>query len=55
MEVHKELRPPAESSDISNGAALGFIEMERKASEPLEFHVTAVDDKQYVFSITTLI
>ncbi len=53
--LYKERRRSAEPDDDSKGAGLGFIEMARKASEPLKFGFTAVDDDRSFFSITTII
>lgn len=53
--MYKERRRSAEVCDNSKGAGLGFIEMARKASEPLRFDFTAVDDDRSFFSITTII
>jgi hypothetical protein len=53
--LYKERRRSAEPADGSKGAGLGFIEMARKASEPLKFDFTAVDDDSSFFSITTII
>lgn len=40
-----------ETPQDSKGAGLGFIEMFRRASEPLEFHVAPVDAENVFFSI----
>ena len=40
-----------EAKEGSKGAGLGFIETARKASEPLEFEITPVDEKRAFFSI----
>ncbi len=53
--LYKERRRSAESLAGSKGAGLGFIEMARKASEPLIFDLSRVDDKLSFFSITTII
>lgn len=39
----------------SKGAGLGFIDMARKASKPLEFSITPVDETKSFFSLTTII
>ncbi len=39
----------------SKGAGLGFIEMAKKASSPLQFYFKKVDDKYSFFSIKTII
>jgi hypothetical protein len=53
--LYKERRRSTEAPDNSKGAGLGFIEMARKASEPLKFDFTAADDDRSFFSITTII
>lgn len=53
--LYKERRRSAGPSNDSKGAGLGFIEMARKASEPLKFDFTAVDAGRSFFSITTII
>ncbi len=53
--LYRERRKSPETGDDSKGAGLGFIEMARKASEPLRFDFKAVDDDRTFFSITTII
>lgn len=44
-----------EKHDDSPGAGLGFIEMARKASQPIEFKFIPVDEKYSFFSLKTVI
>ena len=53
--LFKERRRSPEASDNSKGAGLGFIEMARKASEPLNYDFSTVDDATSFFSITATI
>ena len=53
--LYKERRRSSELCDNSKGAGLGFIEMARRATEPLKFDFTPVDDYRSFFSITTII
>ena len=53
--LYKDRRRSSEACDNSKGAGLGFIEMARKASEPLKFDFIAVDDDTSFFSITAII
>jgi hypothetical protein len=53
--LYKERRRSTDASENSKGAGLGFIEMARKASEPLKFDFTAVDEATSFFSITATI
>ncbi len=39
----------------SKGAGLGFIELARKSSKPLEFDIQQIDDEMSYFSITSYI
>lgn len=39
----------------SKGAGLGFIEMARKSSEPLEYHITKIDDLYSFFALKTIL
>ncbi|MDQ7781645.1 MAG: SiaB family protein kinase [Desulfomonilaceae bacterium] len=51
----KERRKTARSVGTGKGSGLGFIEMARKASEPLDFDITRVNDERSFFSLTTII
>ncbi len=51
----KEQRQAAKSPGSAKGSGLGFIDMARKAGEPLDFHITPVDEKRSFFSLTTII
>jgi hypothetical protein len=48
----KRKHPPDQES---KGAGLGFLEMARKASKPLEFEFTPVDETRVFFSVKTVI
>ncbi len=39
----------------SKGAGLGFIDMAKKASEPIEFDFKPIDEKVSFFSLKTVI
>lgn len=52
-EHYKNMRRQPPSPD-SKGAGLGFIEMFRRSSEPLEFRVTPLDDGAVFFAIKTV-
>jgi hypothetical protein len=51
--LYKEARKSGNGGD--KGAGLGFIDMARKASKPLEFSITPVDENRSFFSLTTII
>lgn len=51
--LYKERRRSSEGGP--RGAGLGFIDMARKASKPLEFSITPVDEHRSFFSLTTVI
>jgi hypothetical protein len=53
--LYKEERRKAKAEKRSKGAGLGFIDMARKASEPLEFSITPVDEERSFFSMTTVV
>ena len=53
-EFYKEMRRK-EPDERSLGAGLGFIEMARKASEPLEYRFTAINDDYSYFSLKALV
>ena len=44
-----------EPDERSRGAGLGFIEMARKASKPLEYRFTKIDDQHSFFSLKALV
>jgi len=52
--LYKEERRRAET-DPDNKAGLGFIDMARKASEPINFEITPVSETRSFFSMTTII
>ena len=52
-ELYKRMRRE-EPDDDSKGAGLGFIEMFRRASEPLEYHVAPIDGDTVFFSIKAI-
>ena len=51
---YKEKRKKNENEE-SKGAGIGFVEMARKASQPLEFSFEKVDDEYSFFSIEAII
>lgn len=53
--MYKEERRKAKVEGRAKGAGLGFIDMARKASEPLEFSITPVDKERSFFSMTTVV
>jgi hypothetical protein len=53
-QFYKEQRRK-DPDESSKGAGLGFIEMSRKASKPLEYEMTPVGNDQYFFSINVTI
>ena len=44
-----------EPDEGSKGAGLGFIEMARRASYPIEFEFKQIDEKRSFFSLKTVI
>jgi len=54
-ELYKQQRKIATLEGKSTGAGLGFIDMARRASKPLEFDLISVDDNRLFFSMTTTI
>ena len=55
-QLYKQKRREAQEPDSdSKGAGLGFIEMARKVSKPIEFDFQDIDDTLSFFSIKTLI
>lgn len=52
-EYYKSMRRMDPDSD-SKGAGLGFIEMFRRASEPLECHATPIDAETVFFSVKAI-
>ncbi|MCA1961013.1 MAG: SiaB family protein kinase [Desulfomonile sp.] len=53
--LYREERRKAQDLGKTKGAGLGLIEMARKASEPLEFTITPVDEHRSFFSMSTII
>jgi len=51
LKVFYKQRRKSNTSEDSKGAGIGFIEMARKASEPLEFSFEKIDDDYSFFSI----
>ena len=49
-EYYKQARR-REPGEDSRGAGLGFVEMFRRACEPLEYHITPMDDETVFFSV----
>lgn len=54
-EFYKKQRRLPPKEDESNGAGLGFIEMARRASKPLEFEITPMEDGRLFFSMIATI
>ncbi len=52
-DYYKQMRRQEPDKD-SKGAGLGFIEMFRRASEPLECHVAPIDSETVFFSIKAI-
>lgn len=52
--IYKEQRN-AGPDKKSKGAGLGFIEMARRSSEPLDYSITQLNDKYSFFTITTVV
>jgi hypothetical protein len=53
--LYREERRKVASQKGMKGAGLGFIDMARKASEPIDFEITRIDEKRSFFSMTTII
>ena len=51
---YKELRRSGKGSH-NRGAGLGFLEMAKKSSEPLEYHITKIDSERSFFEIKVYI
>ncbi len=54
-ELYKVQRRQAKSEGKTKGAGLGFIDMARRASGPLEFDLVPVDGETSFFSMTTTV
>ena len=50
-ELYKETRKNGTTNKDSKGAGLGFIEMARKSTKPIEFNFEDIDEKHSFFSI----
>ena len=44
-----------EADDGSKGAGLGFIEMARKASQPIQFEIIPARSGQHLFAVTAIV
>jgi len=53
-QYYKEQRK-ADPSEYSKGAGLGFIEMARKASEPIKYNFERIDEENYYFTIESIV
>ena len=53
--LYKEKRKIGPTNEDSKGAGLGFIEMARKATEPIEFIFEDIDENYSFFSIETIV
>ncbi len=51
----KQRKQSSESGEDSKGAGLGFIEMAKKASRPIEFDFKPIDDRYSFFSMKIII
>lgn len=54
-ELYKKQRKAAKLEGKAKGGGLGFIDMARRSSKPLEFDIIPVDDKKSFFAMTTTI
>lgn len=54
-ELYREQRRQAKSEGKSKGAGLGFIDMARRASGPLDFDIVPVNGETSFFSMTTTV
>jgi aspartyl-tRNA synthetase len=55
LKKHYKEQRRKESADESKGAGLGFIEMARKASEPIEFDFAQSEDGNFFFVVTAVV
>ncbi len=53
--LYKEELRKAKEEGKSKGAGLGFIDMARRVSEPLQFEIVPVDEEKSFFSMRTII
>jgi len=51
LKIYYKERRRADREGDSKGAGIGFIEMARKSSQPLEFSFQKIDDKHSFFTI----
>jgi hypothetical protein len=54
-DLYREQRKQAKSDGKSKGAGLGFIDMARRASAPLEYDIVPVNAETSFFSMTTTV
>jgi hypothetical protein len=52
--LYKEARK-VESDEFSNGAGLGFLEMARKSSQPLEYNFEQIGEDKFFFSLNIIV
>jgi len=52
---YKEQRRQTKDQGKSKGAGLGFIDIARRATEPIEFEIVPVDEERSFFSMTTTV
>lgn len=55
LKAHYKQRRKTKPEDGSRGAGLGFIEMAKKASKPIDFSIRDIDEKYSFFSIKIII
>ncbi len=55
LRKHYKKRRKAKPEEGSKGAGLGFIEMAKKASEPIDFSISEIDEDHSFFSIRIII
>jgi hypothetical protein len=55
LKEHYKAMRKMEPDERSRGAGLGFIEMARKASKPLEYQFKTIDDEHSFFSLKALV
>ncbi|GAB6097236.1 SiaB family protein kinase [Desulfatiferula olefinivorans] len=55
LKDHYKAMRKTEPDERSRGAGLGFIEMARKASKPLEYQFKPIDDQHSFFSLKALV
>lgn len=54
QKLYKEARR-VESDEFSKGAGLGFLEMARKSSKPIQYTFTQISENKFLFSLNIII